>query len=80
VTLVEDLSRTLQQKQRLASSTFRFQPHELEQLDTITSEVAQGHRLKLSKNDIVRLALNWLLADYRQNGEQSVLARVAERT
>jgi hypothetical protein len=78
--LADDLARTLQQKQRLASSTFRFQPQELEELDEVTAQIARATGAKLSKNDVVRLALNWLLADYKENGERSMLGRVLQRT
>jgi hypothetical protein len=77
--VVDELYRVLQQKQRLASSTFRFQPQELETLDTVTSELAGSAGAKVSKNDVVRLALNWLLIDYREHGEQSMLGRVLQR-
>ncbi len=77
---VKELYRLLQQKQRLASSTFRFQPQELETLDEVATELSRSSNAKLSKNDIVRLALNWLLIDYREHGEQSMLGRVLQRT
>jgi hypothetical protein len=77
--LVDDLARALRQKQRLASSTFRFQPQELEELDEVAAQIARTTGAKLSKNDVVRLALNWLLVDYKENGERSVLGRVLQR-
>ena len=76
----EDLYRGLQAKQRLASSTFRFRPQELEELDAVFAELDARDGPKLSKNDLVRLGLNWLLADYRANGQDSVLVRVLART
>ena len=78
--LIDELYRSLQQKQRLASSTFRFQPDELAELDTVAAEVSQAAPGKISKNDVVRLALNWLLSDYRQNGDKSTLRKVVKRT
>jgi hypothetical protein len=78
--LIDDLYRDLQQKQRLASSTFRFQPSELEELDAVTTELARAGITKLSKNDVVRLAVNWLLSDYRHQGNKSILTRVLQRT
>lgn len=70
--LVED-------RQRLASSTFRFQPEELEQLDLAVEKVGRGRARRLSKNDVVRLGLRWLLRDYEANRERSLLARLAAR-
>ena len=78
--LDEDLYRRLQAKQRLASSTFRFRPQELEELDAVFAELDARDGPKLSKNDLVRLGLNWLLADYRAKGQDSVLVRVLART
>jgi hypothetical protein len=78
--VIDDLYRSLQQKQRLASSTFRFQPDELAELDAVASEVSQAAAGKISKNDVVRLALNRLLSDYRENNEQSTLRKVVKRT
>jgi hypothetical protein len=77
---IDELYRSLQQKQRLASSTFRFQPDELAELDAVAAEVSQAAAGKISKNDVVRLALNWLLSDYRQNSDQSTLRKVVKRT
>jgi hypothetical protein len=31
---------------------------------------------KLSKNDLVRLALSWLLSDYEEQGRESLLMEV----
>lgn len=77
---IEVLYRSVQQKQRLASCTFRFQPEELSELDVVAAELQQAAPGKVSKNDIVRLALNWLLSDYRRNREQSTLGKVVQRT
>jgi hypothetical protein len=73
--LEEELYRRLQSKQRLASSTFRFRPEELEELDEVFKKLEQKNPRKVSKNDLVRLGLNWLLADYRAHGEESLLER-----
>jgi hypothetical protein len=78
--VIEVLYRSLQQRQLLAQSTFRFQPEELKELDAVLAEVQQAAPGKFSKNDLVRLALNSLLSDYRRNGEQSTLGKVVERT
>ncbi len=76
---IEELYRQLQTKQHLASQTFRFRPEELAALDRIGSKLKGPGGRGLSKNDLVRLGLNWLLTDYEQNGEESVLAGVRAR-
>ena len=76
---IEHLYRQLQTKQHLASQTFRFHPEELAALDRVSSTLKGPGTRSSSKNDLVRLGLNWLLADYEQNGEESVLARVRAR-
>ena len=76
---IEGLHRQLQTKQHLASQTFRFHPEELAALDAASGKLKGPGARGLSKNDLVRLGLNWLLADYEQNGEESVLAQVHAR-
>lgn len=76
----EGLHKKLQTKQRLASFTFRFRPEELDELDRVAGELNRTAGQKTSKNDLVRLALLWLLADYQESGDASVLAQVLART
>ncbi len=76
---IEALYGALQTKQRLASFTFRFRAAELEHLDVVLTRVSQGRARKPSKNDIVRLGLNWLLTDYEERGDESVLMQVLAR-
>jgi hypothetical protein len=75
-----DLLKKLQQKQRLASYTFRFRPEELDRLDQVVAGLEPGNGQRPSKNDLVRLGLLWLLADYEENGDASVLAQVLARS
>ena len=63
-------------KRHLSTFTFRFRGEELERLDEIAVELNQGHTQKVSKNDIIRLSLIWLLNDYDQHKHTSVLTRV----
>lgn len=35
--------------------------------------------IKTSENEIARIAINYLIADYRENGEESVLAQVLSK-
>ena len=75
----ESIFRGLSDKQRLASSTFRFQPEELERLDLVFEEINRSKPRRISKNDVVRLGLRWLLADYESNRTGSMLAKLMER-
>ena len=75
----DELHKKLQLKQRLTSSTFRFRPEELDRLDRIVGELEQGNGQRPSKNDLVRLGLLWLLADYEEHRDGSVLAQVLTR-
>jgi hypothetical protein len=75
-----ELLKKLRQKQRLASYTFRFRPEELDRLDQVVSALESGNGQRPSKNDLVRLGLLWLLADYEDNGDASVLAQVLARS
>jgi hypothetical protein len=74
--LAKSLHRKLQQKHHLASYTFRFRSEELEDLTKLDTKLEKSHPDKLSKNDLVRLGVNWLLEDYEQHGDTSMLARI----
>ena len=63
-------------RRHLSSFTFRFKVKELEDLDRVTTEINKSVGQKVSKNDLVRLALNWLLQDYQTNHDRSMLAGV----
>lgn len=73
---IAELKRAILNKKHLSSFTFRFKSEELETLDRITEMVNDNVDQKISKNDIVRLSLKWLLSDYEKNKHTSVLARV----
>jgi hypothetical protein len=75
----EELRQGLLNRRRLSSFTFRFRAEELEDLDRVAAQVNRGVQSKISKNDIVRLGLNWLLQDYAHNKENSMLASVLKR-
>src|SRR6185503_15442303 len=74
--MVDRLRQKLRTKQHLSSYTFRFRPEELEQLDQLVAELNQSRTSKLSKNDLARLAVSWLLADYEERGQASLIAEV----
>jgi len=77
--VVASLHRKLQQKHHLASYTLRFRAEELEELTKLDTKLEKTHPDKMSKNDLVRIGVNWLLEDYEQNGETSMLARILAR-
>ena len=77
---IDELRRRVSAKRHLSSFTFRFRANELEELDLVVDELNQDDDLKVSKNDAVRTALNWLLADYKLHKDDSVLARVLTDT
>ena len=75
----DDLLRALREKQRLASSTFRFQPEELEQLDFLFDALNRARPRIVSKNDLVRLGVRWLLSDYAANRDRSLAWKLLDR-
>lgn len=77
--VTERLRQKLRTKQHLSSYTFRFRPEELEQLDQLVAELNQARASKLSKNDLVRLALGWLLTDYEEYGQASLVVEVTRQ-
>ena len=59
------------------AATHRFTAVEKRQLAEIVYTYArQG--TKTSENEITRIAVNWLLLDYRRHGDQSVLAKLLD--
>jgi len=72
----EQLKSSVLDKRHLTSFTFRFKAGELEELAKTTDKINQKSDHKMSKNDLVRLGLNWLLKDYEINKEKSLLTGV----
>jgi hypothetical protein len=77
--VTDRLRQKLRTKQHLSSYTFRFRPEELEQLDQLVAELNLTRSTKLSKNDLVRLALGWLLTDYEEYGPESLVVEVTRQ-
>lgn len=76
LTLVEEIRKTVKQIGKEAA-TYRLTELEKQQLaDIVYTYKRQGYRT--SDNELARIAINWLLWDYQEQGEQSVLARVLE--
>jgi hypothetical protein len=77
--IIASLHHKLKSRHHLSSYTFRFRFEELEALAKLDTKIEKSHPQKMSKNDLVRLGVNWLLEDYEQNGEQSMLACILAR-
>ncbi len=74
----DNLKKVLLNKKHLTSFTFRFKAEELDTLDQVIEAVNHQSDRKISKNDLVRLGVSWLLQDYNQNQEKSMLAKVIQ--
>ncbi len=57
------------------AATYRFTAEEKKSLADIVYQY-RGQKIRTSENEITRIAINNLVEDYRQNGKNSVLARV----
>lgn len=59
------------------AATYRLTEAEKQHLaDIVYTYKRRGYRT--SDNELARIAINWLILDYQEQGEQSVLARVLE--
>ena len=74
--IYKQIKKNVIRRSRLGGFTFRYQREELDRLDRLIAEVNKNQEVKVSKNDLVRIALNWLLEDYDENKRASVLAKV----
>ena len=61
------------------TNAFRYTDRELSSLTDAIYEVTKRHGIKLSKQDIARLGLNFVLWDYRTRGDDSLLGVLALR-
>ena len=76
---IDDLYKRIQQKRHLSGYSLRFRADELDDLDRVYKEIAERDPDALSKNDIARTALIWLLEDYHAHGDESILGQIAFR-
>ena len=76
---VDALSDQLKNKKHLSTSSYRYQSGELTEMDDIFKELDGVKPGRMSKNDMVRLALILLCQDYRENGDESILKKVQNR-
>lgn len=59
------------------SATYRFTPEEKKALLELSfSYKMQGY--KTSENELIRIAINFILEDHKQNGQNSILRRVLD--
>lgn len=61
------------------TSPLRITTYETERLEDALHQIKKKQKLKSDKNQVVRIALNNLLADYEKNGKDSILVQVLER-
>ena len=75
--VIETIRRAVHQIGK-EDATYRFTGEEKKALaDVVYTYGSAG--IKTSQNEITRIAINWLIEDYRANGEGSILARVIAR-
>lgn len=74
--LLEEVRKVVKQLGKEAA-THRFSIEEKRSIaDLVYTYNRQGYRT--SENEITRIAVNWILLDFKERGEQSVLARMLE--
>jgi hypothetical protein len=74
--MLEEVRKMVRQLGKEAA-THRFAAEEKHAIaDLVYTYHRQGY--KTSENEITRIAVNWLLLDFEERGEQSVLARMLE--
>ncbi len=66
-------------QQATLANTFRYTDQELTWLNDALYELTKRHRVKLTKQDIVRLGLNAVLRDYQVHGDASLLGEFVRR-
>lgn len=62
-----------------ATSPLRITPNESDVLEDTVHNIKKDYKLKTDKNQVVRIALNYLLDDYERNASTSILVEVLER-
>ena len=74
--LIETIRKTVKKVGREVSFV-RLSPEEKNQLTDIVYTYKR-HGKKTSENEVSRIAINFMLEDYKANGKKSVLAKVIE--
>ena len=76
--IVETIRKTVKQVGK-ETLFVRLTPNEKRQIASVVyafNEMYRGEGRKTSENEIGRISVNFLLEDYKANGEQSILAKV----
>ena len=73
--LVRRLRDQLDEEHNLHYS-YRFTREEIEALRDAVYELEAKRSLRVTRNDIVRLGLEWIINDYKTRGKDSLLVRV----
>ena len=60
----------------LTPNTFRYAPEELAAIRDMAYVMETKYQQKTTKNDIIRIALNWLLEDFNEKRGESTLVKV----
>lgn len=60
----------------LKPNTFRYTQAELNFIRDVTYEAEVKYQTKLDKNDVARIALEWLMEDWKETKEESLLAKI----
>ena len=74
---IESIRKSVKQLGKEAA-TYRFTHEEKKVLADIVYSY-RGRGIRTSENEVTRIAINSLIADYRENGENSTLAKVLAR-
>jgi hypothetical protein len=56
--------------------SYRFTRDEIDALRDVVYELEVKRGLRITRNDVVRLGLNWVIDDYRARGKDSLLMQV----
>lgn len=70
--------RSLLKREHRTHNTFRYNPQELAAVRDIVYELETRWGSKVTRNDVMRAALNWVIEDYRERQQDSFLARLFE--
>jgi hypothetical protein len=73
--LVRRLRDQLDEEHNLHYS-YRFAREEIEALRDAVYELEAKRGLRVTRNDVVRLGLEWIIDDYKTHGKESLLVRV----
>jgi len=70
--------RSLLRLEHRVHNTFRYTPEELAAVRDIVYEMEVRWGRKVTRNDVMRAALNWIIEDFNERQEESFLAQLSE--